>query len=726
MTAYIAELTAIDKTTLPADGGKRFNRLIFARSPYLLQHAENPVKWYEWGDAAFAKARTENLPILLSIGYATCHWCHVMAHESFEDGEVAALLNRHFVCIKVDREERPDIDDFYMAVAQTLTGSGGWPLNIFMTPEKRPFMAVTYLPKRGRDGMSGLMELLANIATLWQQRPDMIDKNCRGIMEALDNSRKGRADGSTPDVTATSEKALQTLKRIYDPLNGGFGTAPKFPMPIYLRWLIGQRQQLPHPHPNLPLEGEGILKPRLKRERTFELEIALHTLRKMRGGGIWDQLGGGMHRYSVDQFWLAPHFEKMLYDQAMLAQVATEAFRATGESFLRAMAENIFTFAARELQTAEGAFCSALDADSEGIEGKFYLWDKREIDACLGSDSDQFCRYHAVTDEGNFEGETILTTPVDLDEYCRLHRLHSDETYKQLERCRATLLKRREARIRPLRDDKIITSWNGLMISALATAAAIFNKPEYADSAARAATFINTRLRRNDGRVLRSYLDGASDVPGFLEDYAFLAGGMLDLFEATLDQNWLTEAQVLARDILKLFRDPDSGEFTLIGHDAEQMPARMSSDHDGVTPSAFSRTAHLLYRLAWIDDRPEFLTAARAALAAIGDGIQHNPLGHLGALQMLSLLEATPTVATFSGDARSSDASTLNRALHGYAISNLIVNCDNRPAPLSLSICFPGTCLPAVSTVQELERIMQLQGIALIGSNCNLPAPHAL
>jgi uncharacterized protein YyaL (SSP411 family) len=685
--AYVATLTAIDKTMLSADGGDRFNRLIFARSPYLLQHAENPVDWYEWGAAAFERARSENLPILLSIGYATCHWCHVMAHESFEDREVAALLNQYFVCIKVDREERPDIDDFYMAVSQALTGSGGWPLNIFMTPEKRPFMAITYLPKRGGRGMSGLMELLANIAALWRQRPDMIEKNCQGIMDALDNSRKSRTSESAPDIAAISEKALQTLKRIYDPANGGFGGAPKFPMPIYLSWLIGQRVT----------GDEGALK------------MALHTLRKMRGGGIWDQLGGGVHRYSVDQFWLAPHFEKMLYDQAMLARVATEAFRATGDPLYRAMAEEIFTFVVRELQTVEGAFCSALDADSEGVEGKFYLWDKREIDACLGSDAERFCHYHAVTDEGNFEGATILTAPVVLDEYCLHHRLHSDETYKLLERCRVKLLKRREERIRPLRDDKIITSWNGLMISALAAAAVTFNKPEYADCAARAATCITTRLRRNDGRVLRSYLNGASDVPGFLEDYAFLAGGMLDLFEATLDQNWLAEARVLAGDILNLFRDPDSGEFTLIGHDAEQMPARVSSDHDGVTPSALARAAHLLYRLAWIDDRPEFLDSARSALDGLRSDMEQNPLGHLGALQLLTLLVSEPATATYSGDTGSPEAFALNTALHNHAIRNLIIRSEKQPVPLSLSLCVPGTCYPAVTTVDELNRILQKQ-----------------
>lgn len=683
--AYVAGLMAIDKTTLPADGGERFNRLIFARSPYLLQHAENPVDWYEWGAAAFDRARSERLPILLSIGYATCHWCHVMAHESFEDGEVAALLNRHFVCIKVDREERPDIDDFYMAVSQTLTGSGGWPLNIFMSSDKRPFMAITYLPKRGHGGISGLMELLANIATLWRQRPDMIEKNCRGIMEALEGARKQQGHVLPPDITITTENALSQLKKIFDSQHGGFGGAPKFPMPIYLSWLIGQGEM---------------------GDRSAQ-EMALHTLRQMRSGGIWDQIGGGLHRYSVDREWLTPHFEKMLYDQAMLARVAIEAYQATGEPFFRAMADEIFSFTERELQSVDGAFCSALDADSEGVEGKFYVWDKGDIIDCLGHDAELFCRYHAVTDGGNFEGHNILTAPVSLDEFCRRQGLNADDTGGLLDRCRAKLLEKREERIHPLRDGKIITSWNGLMIGALATGGTVCAKPEYIASAARAASFILTSLRRPDGRLLRSYLNGASDVPAFLEDYAFLAGGLLELYEATLEKSWLAEARTLTEELLRLFRDPDSGQFTFTGHDAEQMPARVSSDHDGVTPSALSRTAHLLYRLAWIDDRPELFETAGKALDGIMDEIRGNPLGHLGALQVLALLKSEPALATFTGATDTPDAWALNTALHNGSVRSLIIRRGEQNEPLALALCVAGTCYPTVSTAEELKHLLK-------------------
>lgn len=434
--------------------------------------------------------------------------------------------------------------------------------------------------------------------------------------------------------------------------------------------------------------------------------MALHTLRRMRAGGIWDQLGGGLHRYSVDQYWLAPHFEKMLYDQAMLARVAVDAWLATGDNFFRAMSEDIFAFALRELISPEGAFCAALDADSEGVEGTFYLWTKKEIDACLGRDAGLFCRFHAVTEEGNFEERAILTAPVTVEEFCRHNGLNIEETTATLSRCRSLLLERREERIRPLRDDKIITSWNGLMISALASAGIAFNNPEYISAADRAASFILANLRRPDGRLLRSYLNGASEIPAFLEDYAFLTGGLLDLYEATLDAQWLNEARILANGMQRLFRDSASGEFTLTGHDAEQMPVRVSSDHDGVTPSAFSRAAHALYRLAWIDDTPELLDAARAALDGISADLQRNPLGHLGALQVLARIDSEPTIASFTGATDSPAACALNTALHRRAISNLVIRCEGSSGLPTLSLCVPGTCYPAVATPEELERLL--------------------
>ena len=683
-TPRIAALMALDKSGLPADGGPAFNRLIFARSPYLLQHAENPVDWYQWGPAAFELAQAKNRPILLSIGYATCHWCHVMAHESFEDQEVAALLNRHFVCIKVDREERPDIDDFYMTVSQLMTGSGGWPLNIFMAPDKRPFMAITYLPKRGRSGMSGLMELLANIATLWRQRPDMIENNCRGIMEELAGLGGNDPGQKSPDLAACTEKALQQLKQIYDPRYGGFGSAPKFPMPIYLAWLIKQGRA----------------------GKAEALEMALHTLRQIRQGGIWDHLGGGLHRYSVDQKWLAPHFEKMLYDQAMLALAALDAFQASADPFFGGMADDLFSFVQRELGTAEGAFCSALDADSEGIEGKFYVWDKAEIDVCLGTNSPLFCRYYDVTPAGNFEESNILNQPLGLNEFCRRNGLYPGETGTLLAQCRAQLLQRRAERIRPLRDDKIICSWNGLMIAALARGGALLAHPDYIDQAAFAAHFVLKRLKRPDGRLLRSFLNEPSETPAFLEDHAFLALGLLELYEATLDPDWLEQANRLAGEILRLFRDPASGQFKLTGLDAEQMPLNVSSDHDGVTPSALAVTARVLLRLSWTCDEPELLTQARAALAGILPDLQRTPLGHLGALQVLEDLESDPVIATLSGPADSPELKSLLSSLKHPPLRLAIRHGDSGGTP-RVSLCANRTCYPDASTPDQLKKLLQ-------------------
>jgi uncharacterized protein YyaL (SSP411 family) len=687
--AYVAELMAIDKSALPSDGGERFNRLIFARSPYLLQHAENPVGWYEWGEPAFTAARNENLPILLSIGYSTCHWCHVMAHESFEDSEVATLLNSHFICIKVDREERPDIDDFYMTVSQLLTGSGGWPLNIFMAPDRRPFMAVTYLPKRKRGGVSGLMELLSNIAAIWRQRPDMIEKNCRGIMAEITALGRSKSIGNNPNISSISENALQQLAKLYDPENAGFGSAQKFPMPIYLTWLIrhgcaGNREAL---------------------------EMALQTLHMMRNGGIWDQLAGGIHRYSVDRKWLVPHFEKMLYDQAMLAMVALEAFQVTSDPFFSSMAREIFSFADRELNSAEGAFCSALDADSEGVEGKFYLWDKKEILECLGEDSELFCRYFDLSEVGNFEGSSILNIPMTLEVFCTRSGLNIEETGRILDRGRAALLLRREGRIRPLRDDKIITSWNGLMVAALARGGIVCGKPEYLERAAGAATFILTSMRRSDGRLLRSCLKGPSEIPAFLEDYAFLAFGILELYEATLDTKWLGEADRLAAEILLLFRDPVSGEFALTGADAEQMPTRVSSDHDGVTPSALSVTADLLLRLAWTCDRPDLKESARAALSGCLGEIERNPLAHLGALLVLNSLDAEPVIATLSGPPGSPELASLLRILRQSRIPDLAIRREIKSGRAGVSICANRTCFPTVSTPDELREFLQENGV---------------
>jgi uncharacterized protein YyaL (SSP411 family) len=679
----ISDLMNMDKSTLPPDGGEHFNRLIFARSPYLIQHSGNPVDWYEWSAAAFEKARRENMPIFLSIGYATCHWCHVMAHESFEDKELASLINRYFVCIKVDREERPDIDDFYMSVSQLLTGSGGWPLNIFMTPDRHPFMAITYLPKNKSDNIPGLMDLLTNIAAIWRQRPDLVEKNCNDIMEALGEISSPLMEQNA-DLADLTRRAQEKLQQMYDTEMGGFGTAPKFPMPIYLSWLIEQGHA-----------GDKTA-----------LNSALYTMRRIRNGGIWDQLGGGLHRYAVDQAWLVPHFEKMLYDQALMALVSLEAFQISNVSFFLEMAEEIFSFVEQELTSKEGGFCSALDADSEGVEGRFYVWDRQEIEASLGEDTALFCNYFDVTAAGNFEGHTILNIPVDREEFCQEQDLDPADTERRLKRCRTQLLKQRAKRVRPLRDGKIITAWNGLMIAALAKGGIISGKQIRVEQAAHAATFILKNLRRSDGRLLRSYLDGPSDVPAFLEDYACLAFGLLELFEATLDSSWLAEALRLADESLQLFHSLESGKFFKVGRDVEQMPVRASLDHDGVIPSAFSIAAKCFVRLSHACNRPDLYDFAHILLETPLSDAQRQPTAHLGALQALGMLDNEPTTVRLHGRVDSKQIHKLLQAAKACYVYNMSLTFEESADEGQAFVCACGVCNPPVSDSIALRKIL--------------------
>ena len=562
-------LLLLDRSTLPQDGGPHYNRLIFSRSPYLLQHARNPVDWREWGEEAKAEARRRNLPLFVSIGYATCHWCHVMAHESFENEEVADILNHAFVPVKVDREERPDLDEFCMAACQTLTGSGGWPLNCFLKPDGTPFYALTYLPIKPSRGMPGFLELLENLANVWVHRQDAVEKNATSLMEALQHHETAaEPDKGEISLHDLADKAAATLRRIFDKQHPGFGSAPKFPMPTYLIFL-------------------------LKREQGEEREMALSCLRAMRAGGIWDQLGGGIHRYSTDRQWLVPHFEKMLYDQALVAFAALEAFAVTADSQYLEMADNLLEFVLKDLTAPEGGFYCALDADSEGREGTCYVWQKDEIEQLLGDDADLFCKYYGVTGAGNFEesGKNILHLQLPVTDR---------QTAARLAQARTTLLYARNRREQPLMDVKTLTAWNGLMIAALARAAALTGNQRWLTAARRAAAFINTHLTRADGRLLRSWCGTPSTTPAFLEDYACLTWGYLELYSAAHDKDDLKMATSLSKEALPLFSD-DTGRLLLAGHDAEQMPLNYATCHDGVIPSAISVLHANLLRLAEYD-----------------------------------------------------------------------------------------------------------------------------
>lgn len=562
------------------------NRLISEKSPYLLQHAHNPVDWYPWEEEAFEKALKEDVPVFLSIGYSTCHWCHVMEKESFEDAEVARLMNDSLISIKVDREERPDIDGIYMTVCQMMTGSGGWPLTIVMTPDKQPFFAATYLPRESRYGRIGMLELIPRIRTLWKDRRADIVKASNEITDAL-RRETGVVAGDAPDE-GLLRLAFDQLSARFDEENGGFGKAPKFPMPHALLFLLRFWERT----------GE-------ERAR----EMSERTLLAMRSGGMFDQLGLGFHRYSTDDQWILPHFEKMLYDQAMLSLAYTEAFQAARRDEYRITGEEILSYVLREMTAPEGGFYSAEDADSEGVEGKFYVWRLDEIAEILGpEDSLLFAALFNVREEGNFHeeatkhktGANVLHLPSPLPEAAHRLGITEEELTSRIGRARKKLFDVRERRVRPGRDDKILTDWNGLMISAFARAARAFGNPAYADAARRAADFILDRMRSPEGLLYHRFREGEAAIPAFLDDYAFFVSGLIDLYEATFDAASLGVALELNADLLERFWDAEQGGFFHTSSGAEDILARRKEIYDAAVPSGNSVAMLNLLRLARI------------------------------------------------------------------------------------------------------------------------------
>lgn len=571
---------------------RRPNHLIKEKSPYLLQHAYNPVDWYPWGKEAFERARREDRPIFLSIGYSTCHWCHVMEKESFEDEEVARLLNETFVCIKVDREERPDIDHVYMEVCQMLTGSGGWPLTIMMTPEKKPFFAATYIPKRGRYGRMGMLELIPRIKRLWREDRKALLASADRIVAALQRGGDGVSGGGELKADVL-DRAFKRLRERFDRKNGGFGTAPKFPTPHNLIFLLRYWRRT----------GDG-----------EALEMVEKTLRRMRLGGIFDQLGYGFHRYSTDERWFLPHFEKMLYDQAMLMMAYTEAYQATGKGFYRRVVEELFEYVKREMRDSGGGFYSAEDADSEGEEGKFYLWTKGEILKVLGrEDGELFSRVYGVEDGGNFEeeatgrrtGRNILHLSRELSEEARLRKRSLEEFRESLDRMRRKLLEVRAKRVRPLRDDKILADWNGLMVAALARAGGVLGERDYIEVAEKAVEFLMKRFHRG-GRLLHRYRGGEVSILGYSSDYAFVIWGLLELYEVTGSWRYLRWAVELQGEFTRYFWDKKGGYFHVYGEDGERLLVRPKELYDGAIPSANSVAAWNLLRLGRILSKAEW------------------------------------------------------------------------------------------------------------------------
>jgi len=540
-------------------GRPRFtNRLLLETSPYLLQHAHNPVAWWPWCDEAFDEARRSGRPVFLSIGYSTCHWCHVMERESFEDEEIARFLNERYVPIKVDREERPDVDAIYMTAVQALTGGGGWPMSVFLGADREPFFGGTYFPARDGDrGQArGYLSILQEIAALWERDPARVRNAADALSNAVRVALAGAEAEAAKDLpgSAPIEKAVRFFEGVFDPVHGGVNRAPKFPSNVPVRLLLRHHRRTHDPAP---------------------LHMALFTLQRMAAGGLMDQVGGGFHRYSTDERWLVPHFEKMLYDNALLPVAYLEAWQVTGRRDLARVARQTLDYVLREMTSPAGAFYSATDADSEGEEGRFFVWDEREIRDLLGAGADRFIAYYGVTREGNFEGRNILSV-----------REPDEDAWEALAGARAKLYAAREARPRPLRDEKVLAAWNGLMISALALGGRVLPEPRYVGAAARAAEVLLARMRPG-GRLARSSRDGALGPPGFLADHAFLAQGLLDLHEATFDPRWLEEAISLAGETERLFADPRGGWF-VAGEDQERLIAREKPTHDGAEPSGAS------------------------------------------------------------------------------------------------------------------------------------------
>ncbi len=592
----------------------KYNKLKNELSPYLLQHADNPVEWYLWGEEAFEKAREEDKPIFLSIGYSTCHWCHVMAHESFEDEEVASLMNEVFVSIKVDREERPDIDSIYMTACQMMTGRGGWPLTIFLTPDKKPFFAATYIPKESRFGMMGMKNLIKRIKTLWNSDKKKLLDSAEQITFSLQNITT-EAPGESLTERAL-KNAYNQLANQFDKVHGGFSNAPKFPKPHNLLFLLRF----------------------WKRTGNNEaLEMVEKTLLEMRRGGVYDHVGFGFHRYSTDAKWHVPHFEKMLYDQSLLALAYTEAYLATKKMIYRKTAEEIISYVLRDMTSPEGGFYSAEDADSEGVEGKFYAWTKQEIESILDAGDAEFTvKLFNIEESGNYleeavkhkTGNNILYLKKSIQEIAKEMNIEVKSLKKRIETIRKRLFEIREKRIHPHKDDKILTDWNGLMIAALARAGRAFKEPLYIDSARRSVEFIMNNLRKENGRLLHRYRDNEAKIDAYLNDHAFFIWGLLELYESNFDVKYLRNALELHDDLLEHFWDDNIGGFYFNADNSEELLVRQKEIHDGAIPSGNSIAFLNLLKLSYITGDTTLEEKADILSRVFANTINSNPIAH--------------------------------------------------------------------------------------------------
>jgi uncharacterized protein len=632
------------------------NRLINEKSPYLLQHAHNPVDWHPWGREAFEKAEKENKPVFLSIGYSTCHWCHVMERESFEDEEVAALMNSVFLCIKVDREERPDLDNLYMTVCQMLTETGGWPLTIIMTPDKRPFFAGTYIPKTSRFGRMGLIELIPRIRELWARGRHNIIDSAEKVVEALKGMEEP-VSGTDPDISVL-DKAYNELARSFDGLNGGFGNAPKFPSPHNLLFLLRYWKRT---------------------GRKDALDMVERTIGSMRQGGIFDQIGFGFHRYSTDKEWLVPHFEKMLYDQALIAISCLEAYQATGKNYYGQIAREIFTYVLRDMTSPEGGFYSAEDADSEGEEGKFYLWEEKEVLDILGkADAELIMKFFSIRRDGNFRDEStggktglnITHIKSDLSKVAADHQMSVSAVEERIASLRQLLFNAREGRPHPDKDDKILTDWNGLMIAALARGAQVLGDKACLDSAIKSADFILNHMLKTNGRLLHRYRQGEAAISAHLDDYAFLVWGLIELYEACFDASFLKTALDLNQDMISLFWDHDKGGFFFTATDAEKLLIRKKEAYDGAAPSGNSVAMLNLLRLARLTGRGELDEKAAQTGRAFSTRVRQMPSAHSFFITAIDFALGPTYEIIISGRSQGADTLEMFAALRKNFIPN--------------------------------------------------------
>ena len=687
-----------------SDNPKHTNRLINETSPYLLQHAHNPVDWYPWGEEALAQSKQQDKPILLSIGYAACHWCHVMEHESFENEQIAAIMNEHYINIKVDREERPDLDEIYMNAVQMLTGQGGWPMTMFLTPDLKPFYGGTYFPPDSRYGRPGFPQVLRGVAEAYRERRDAVDQQADQVITNLNQLSAMEGDGRQLTVDML-DRAYQDYLSRFDHHDGGFGSAPKFPPSMGLSLLLR------HWH---------------RTGNANALNMVEVTLEKMARGGMYDQLGGGFHRYSVDERWLVPHFEKMLYDNALLSVAYLEAYQATGKAFYRQIATETLDYVLVEMYDAEkGGFYSTQDADSEGVEGKFFVWDLDEVEQLLGAEKAKiFCEYYDITELGNFEHKNILHVQTPPDLVARKLSMDVKELEDILAEGRQKLFEVREGRIKPGLDDKILTSWNGLMIRSMAMGYQILGDQRYREAAVRSAHFVLSELSQDNGQLLRTHRDGKSHLNAYLEDYSYLIAGLIDLYEATFAVEWLKEAERLNQIMIEQFWDDANGSFFFTSKDHETLIVRSKTGYDGATPSGVSMAIHSLLRLDKLLNRPDFRQKVETTLDVYYHQIERSPSGSAQMLCELDFLLSTPKEIAIAGQQESDDTQAALAAIHsrfipnkvlalgkdGEDVSDLIPLLESKTqvdGKATIYVCENYTCQAPTTDVAELIQLLE-------------------